>query len=123
MRRDSAFPALTLDRSSERPIYRQLYEQLTAAIRAGELRHRLPSSRDLSRRLNVSRNTVIAAYELLIEDDLVMGKIGAGMRIRYAPPLTGLKSISLSKILRVAHYPQRTISLTDPDGNAVYLNF
>jgi GntR family transcriptional regulator/MocR family aminotransferase len=45
----------------------QVYRQIRDAILDGRLRARetLPSSRELARRLRVSRNTVLLAYERL----------------------------------------------------------
>ncbi|HYI27903.1 MAG TPA: GntR family transcriptional regulator, partial [Bradyrhizobium sp.] len=56
-------------RQGGQTLTRQLYQQLRAAILKGSLPpgHRLPSSRDLARQLNVSRNTVS-----LVVDQLAM---------------------------------------------------
>ena len=77
----------------------QIYRQLLAAILDGRLSpgERLPPSRELARRLDVSRNTVGVAYELLAADGVLTGRVGAGsfvsrdisartMRRRRAPP-------------------------------------
>lgn len=49
---------------------RQIYEQLRALILEGRLRggERLPATRSLAQRLEVSRNTVSNAYERLMAE-------------------------------------------------------
>ena len=58
---------IDLDPRSGVALTRQIYERLRAAILAGALPagHRLPSGRDLARRLGVSRNTVAFAVDQL----------------------------------------------------------
>src|SRR5690242_19891386 len=58
----------------------QIYRQLLEAVLDGRLRpgERLPPTRELARRLEVSRNTVGVAYERLVADGVVTGRAGAG---------------------------------------------
>ncbi len=57
-------------------IYRQLFDAvLDGRLRPGE---RLPATRELARRLDVSRNTVSLAYERLIAEGVFTGRVGAG---------------------------------------------
>lgn len=116
---------LVLDRSSSKPLNRQLYDHLAQAIRNGELEAGtlLPSTRRTAKLLGISRNTVLAAYDALAADDLINGKRGSGMRVRADANVTGMRAVGLRRVLRQANYPARTISLTDPDGNPIYLNF
>lgn len=53
-----------VDRFSGTPLYRQLYKQLLAQIRTGQLPagSRLPGSRTLASTLGIRRNTVDNAY-------------------------------------------------------------
>jgi GntR family transcriptional regulator / MocR family aminotransferase len=59
---------------------RQIYTQVRAAILDGRLRpgEPLPPSRELARRLSVSRNTVSCAYDRLIGEGFLTGRVGAG---------------------------------------------
>lgn len=64
-------------------IYRQLLEAiLDGRLRAGE---RLPPTRELARRLQVSRNTVAVAYERLTAEGFVTGRVGAGTFVSLDP--------------------------------------
>lgn len=81
----------------------RIYRQLLDAVLDGRLRpgERLPPTRELARRLDVSRNTVAAAYERLTAEGFVVGHVGAGTfvgteplvhpRSRNAPGGSGLR--------------------------------
>jgi GntR family transcriptional regulator/MocR family aminotransferase len=58
----------------------EIYRQLRGAIRDGRLRRgdRLPPTRELARRLNVSRTTVTIAYERLMGEGFLIARVGAG---------------------------------------------
>src|SRR6184192_1124384 len=61
----AAVPEIRLDTSSAVPLHRQLYEGLRDTILAGRLSAgtRLPATRILARELQISRNTVLNAFE------------------------------------------------------------
>jgi DNA-binding transcriptional regulator YhcF (GntR family) len=111
-----------LDRASDVPLHRQIHQQIARAIRSGAAHYeaRLPSSRTMARLLGVSRNTVLAAYEELAADGLARGKRGARMRVDNSPPAT---LFGLRRVLRAARYPARVLTLADPDGNPLFINF
>jgi GntR family transcriptional regulator / MocR family aminotransferase len=75
-----------------------MYLQIRDAILEGRLRlgSALPSSRELARRLQVSRNTVVAIYERLRAEGFVETRIGAGTyvsdRVRPRMPAGRLTS-------------------------------
>ena len=71
---------LHLKLDAGRDLSRQIYEQMRAAIRDGRLRRgdRLTPTRELAKRLDVSRNTVSLAYEWLAAEGLLSGQKGAG---------------------------------------------
>ncbi|NLM44421.1 MAG: GntR family transcriptional regulator, partial [Clostridiales bacterium] len=59
--------------NNEQPIYIQIKNYFRTMIAKGMLQkgERLPSTRELSSALNVSRNTVISAYESLVDDGFI----------------------------------------------------
>ena len=67
-----------LDRSHS--LYKQIYETIRGWILTGRYRARekLPSTRGLADNLDVSRNTVLMAYEQLIAEGYCGGTIGSG---------------------------------------------
>jgi GntR family transcriptional regulator/MocR family aminotransferase len=73
MKRYFFVPAITLDRSALASLREQIHSQVAAAIRRGTVADgsRLPSSRLLAKLLHVSRNTVMDAYENLLEHGLI----------------------------------------------------
>jgi GntR family transcriptional regulator/MocR family aminotransferase len=58
----------------------QIYTQLKGKIMRGDLAAsaRLPTTRELALALQVSRNTVVRAYEALISEGFVLGRVGSG---------------------------------------------
>jgi GntR family transcriptional regulator / MocR family aminotransferase len=73
-------PSLDLRRSSARSLPMQIADQLRTAIVCGRLPvgARLPATRRLAAALEVSRNTVASAYDELLADDLIAGRVGDG---------------------------------------------
>ena len=66
----------------------QIYRQLLDAILDGRLRpgERLPPTRELARRLDVSRNTAAVAYDRLTAEGFLAGRVGDGTFVRTALP-------------------------------------
>jgi GntR family transcriptional regulator len=71
----------SIDPASRLPIYRQLAQQLREAIARGKLcpEQRLPSVRDLSRRLVVNPNTVARVYTELEREGVLNTRPGLGV--------------------------------------------
>ena len=69
-----------IDPSSRLPIHRQLRAQIREAVARGRMQpqERLPSVRELSRKLVVNPNTVARAYSLLEQQGMVATRTGAG---------------------------------------------
>jgi len=74
---------IVLNRQSELQLKRQIYQSLRKLITNGQLKssEALPSTRDLAKDLNVSRNTVCEAYEMLIAEGFVISRQGAPTRV------------------------------------------
>lgn len=80
--------AIPLDASSAVPMYRQIYFGLQHAILSGAMRSatRLPSTRVLASELGVSRNTVTLAFEMLLAEGYLQGKVGSGTYVAAMLP-------------------------------------
>ena len=112
------------------PLYRQIYNQLRQAILEQKLPPgaRLPSTRALARRLGVSRNTVLNAYEALVADALLAARKGSGTHV--STPSQGIRPLAtpmrrpfdLWAALREARFPVTSVGVRDPDGNPMYLH-
>ena len=79
---------LFVDAQDGRPIYQQLYDQLTSGILAGTLPagSRLPATRALAQDLKVSRNTVSRVYSQLLSEGFVSARTGSGYYVSALVP-------------------------------------
>lgn len=80
-------PGLTLDLDAGSPVYRQIADGIRRAVTEGRLApgRRLPPTRDLAAQLGINRNTVVAAYDLLVEQGLARSHTGRGTFLADAP--------------------------------------
>src|SRR5215475_12299985 len=69
-----------LARGGDAPLFRQIYGQIRSSILSQDLRRgtKLPSTRQLAVQLKVSRSAVVSAYEQLLAEGYVSGKVGSG---------------------------------------------
>jgi len=81
-------PVIAIDRQSERPLPRQVYDGFRAAILRGELRagQRVPSSRELATGLQISRFPVLDAYAQLLAEGYFESRVGSGTFVSNALP-------------------------------------
>jgi GntR family transcriptional regulator/MocR family aminotransferase len=70
------------------PFYLQIYEGVRAAITSGRLipGQRLPSTRTLAEELHISRYPVFSAFDQLLQEGYLDGKVGSGTFVRYNIP-------------------------------------
>src|SRR5215472_15771958 len=85
-----AMLAIPLDGSSQVPLFQQLYDQIRDGILRGRIppSGRLPSSRTLAADLAVSRTTVLSAFDQLVAEGYLEGRVGSGMRVVSTLPDT-----------------------------------
>jgi GntR family transcriptional regulator/MocR family aminotransferase len=81
-------PVIAIDRQSERPLPRQVYDGFRAAILRGELRpgQRVPSSRELATELRISRFPVLDAYAQLLAEGYFESQVGSGTFVSNSLP-------------------------------------
>jgi GntR family transcriptional regulator/MocR family aminotransferase len=93
-RSSAIFPTIHFDRNSKTPAYKQVYEEYRSAILQGRLHAgtRIPSTRDVARDLNVSRNTVINAFEQLLAEGYLRATTGSGTYVNDVLPEAVLKA-------------------------------
>ena len=79
---------LGIERASGTPLLRQVYLDLRRAILDGALPPgaRLPATRALAQQLGIARNTVVAAYEQLLAEGFIEGRVGAGSYVSRDVP-------------------------------------
>jgi GntR family transcriptional regulator / MocR family aminotransferase len=71
---------IRLEPEGSQPIYRQLYAALRVAILEGRIPQgaKLPSTRELSEELRLSRNTVLSVYDQLLSEGYLASRTGSG---------------------------------------------
>lgn len=76
---------LTIDKQNKTPIYQQIYKWIRMQIIQEQLKsgERLPSIRKLSADLNISKNTVVLAYEQLIAEGYVESVPKIGYKVSF----------------------------------------
>lgn len=74
---------IELDRQSELQLKRQIYQSMRELIQNGQLKagEQLPSTREFANKLEVSRNTVSEAYEMLLAEGFIVSRQGAPTRV------------------------------------------
>lgn len=113
-----SLPAIALERSGPTPLHAQLYDQLRGAMARGSLPSRLPSTRALAAQLQVSRNTVLSAYEALRMEGLLEARTGSGTWRKAVAKLV----LNRADLVRGSHFPFGEKSFYDPDGNALRIH-
>ena len=81
-------PAIAIDRTSARPLFRQIYEGYREAIVDRRLRpgQRLPSTRGLAAELEISRVPVLNAFDQLLAEGYLESRVGAGTYVAGSLP-------------------------------------
>ena len=99
------------------PLHRQLYEALRRAVLDGRLSpgDRLPSSRELTQDLGLSRNTVVAALNQLTVEGYLVSRVGSGTFVNDALPRAKAKS--------KAHRPPTAVAQLSRRGTALSTTF
>jgi GntR family transcriptional regulator / MocR family aminotransferase len=74
---------ISVDRAGDVALQRQVYLSIRRLILSGRLKPgaRLPSTRHLANDLRLARTTVLDAFEQLIFEGYVQGKVGSGTRV------------------------------------------
>ena len=83
-------PFVDLDPGDRVPLHQQLTQQLRVAILTGQLHagQRLPASRTLAAQLQVSRSTVVAAFEQLVDEGYLESDVGSGTFVSSLLPVS-----------------------------------
>jgi 2-aminoadipate transaminase len=113
--------SFAIDRESEEPIYRQLIRQIQMQVESGQIPAgtRLPASRELARKIDVSRISVVNAYAELRAEGYLSAHAGRGTFVsREVNPATRpvsqngtptshstLPDQSLADLMRLARRP------------------
>jgi GntR family transcriptional regulator/MocR family aminotransferase len=104
-------PALVLDPGADEPLHRQLYDGIRLAVLSGGLPAgtRLASTRTMARELGVSRNTVMTAFNQLLAEGYLQGKVGSGTYVTRTLPDETLRARTVASRPE-PHGRRRTVS-------------
>src|SRR6056297_1969012 len=96
-------------RDIDQTLYRQIFEQIKAEILQDRYTPdtKVPSIRKLAARLNVNNETVVKAYNLLEEENLIYKKEGSGS---YIAPAAHYKSSKDDQRLRILTSKKSNVS-------------
>src|SRR5262249_8586351 len=103
MRNGGHLPFLTkIECSPGTPVFGQVYLQLRSSILSQTLRPgtKLPSTREPAEELSISRSVVVLAYEQLLAEGCVNGKVGSGTYV--ASELAELAGARIVKVRKCA---------------------
>jgi GntR family transcriptional regulator/MocR family aminotransferase len=122
LKRRALLPHFALDRSSREALHCQLGDALRRAIRGGDLPPAaiLPSTRALADALEVSRNTVVIAYEELAAEGLLIARLGSATRVFGNAVASGPPD--WRGVVRASQYPVDPVAFRDADGNTLYFH-
>ncbi len=89
-----------------KPKYLQIYEQIAQMINEGILKgdEKLPSKRILSLNLNVSINTILNAYNLLLDEGFIYTKEKKGYYVTHQPYITLSSTNTFAHTSKEHHY-------------------
>lgn len=103
-----------LSQQDNMPLHRQLYEALRRAMLDGKLvaGDRLPSSRELTADLKISRNTVVAALSQLSVEGYLISRVGSGTYVKDNLPKANLRPRMSARQNQVADLSRRGVALS-----------
>ena len=104
-----------LSQQDNMPLHRQLYEAMRRAILDGKLTagDRLPSSRELTQDLKLSRNTVVAALNQLGVEGYLVSRVGSGTFINDNVPKAHARAPHARASTRQAQLSKRGLALSN----------
>lgn len=127
--------AIHLDASSKVTLQMQILEQIAALIHGGKLKAgaALPSTRELSRQLGVSRNTVAEAYERLVDQGYLTTARAKGTFVRAGMTEDGMpagaeasnecRAPSIATNLPLPYTGRGLPGLYEPPNPAIHIDF
>lgn len=90
----STLHAWDVVKDRDTPVFTQVYRQIRLAILDQRLKpgSKLPSTRELSQQLTISRSAIVTAYDQLIAEGYVQGQKGSGTYVSSDIPAPATKS-------------------------------
>ncbi|MDB4908196.1 MAG: transcriptional regulator, GntR family [Gemmatimonadetes bacterium] len=117
---------IPLDRAGAASLHRQVYDGIRKAILEGLLRagERVPATRQFALDLEVSRLTVLTAYEQLLHEGYLEARVGSGTFVSASLPdhslHVGAPAREPQKVRTIPARPARSVVTDSPDGSSSY---
>lgn len=106
------------------PLFRQIYLGLRQAILTGTLRSgdRLPSTREMAEKLQVSRTVVLLAYDQLLAEGFITGRHGSGTYVSEGLNLERRKQSAPAARLHLSNFGQYAEETVSPVVHSLRLS-
>ena len=117
---------IMIDRSSQRSVTAQLCDQIRRKVESGDIPRgtRLPSTRQLAKELGIARNVAIEAYEQLIAEGYLVGRVGSGTFVAEGiAPSAGPQPLVPSRPAPPAMEPDGTASFVSRPACRIWSAF
>jgi GntR family transcriptional regulator/MocR family aminotransferase len=119
----AAVPMISVDRRSEKPLHRQIYDALRAMILERRLQpgQQIPSTRALADEVGISRIPVLGAYAQLLAEGYIVSRSGAGtfVSILLSEQLRGARPAVASVVkIPASDAVSRTSKLLPAEGTS-----
>ncbi|MDH6250920.1 GntR family transcriptional regulator/MocR family aminotransferase [Chryseobacterium sp. H1D6B] len=110
---------LEIDKSSDKAVYLQIADVIIKYIQSGRLKpgEALPGSREMASRLNINRNTVVEAYQVLINEEWALSKERKGIFVADIPPVLTARSDKSELETSLKTDPKNPILINFDDGH------
>lgn len=110
---------ISIDRAGQQTLQAQIAAQFKEQIRMGRLRRGepLPSTRDLAAHLNISRNTVVYAYDRLMSEGYLEPRARSGIYVSSSilpPAPRGLRESGNAGVLKSGPLAPKTLGSPSP---------
>lgn len=122
---------LILSKTTHQPLYLQLYEQIKQKIASGEMQSgsKLPSKRQLTKDLNVGKNTIEIAYQQLLAEGYIKSVARSGFYVEQLEQYYrdegehGIKNIPCSLAAEKSQEPPRIFRYDFQNGQQADTQF
>jgi GntR family transcriptional regulator / MocR family aminotransferase len=127
--------SINVDLSTKQSLQNQIFESIRQQILSGQLKANtlLPSTRLLSEQLNLSRNTIVLAYDRLVAEDYICSRRTIGTFVNPQLPESSLTIIKRNKnkvsekeihpIRKPIVFKGRVQALYNPDRDKIDIDF
>jgi GntR family transcriptional regulator/MocR family aminotransferase len=105
---------IPIERSSTKPLIRQVYEQVRTQILCGTLQagEQIPSTRELAASLHVSRNVILEAYDQLLAEGYIESRAGSGTYVAEGTHFIEEQHVP-KQLAQTVHVQQKEDNLID----------